>query len=76
MERDSYLVVPSGDAWAVKLNARVLGTFSSRGEAIQAAITVAHSSGQHGVPSEVLSQAPGGETHPIWVYGRDTYTGA
>ncbi len=74
MEKDSYLVVPPGEHWAVKLNGGTLGTFESRSEAIRAAITVAHSSGQHGVPSEVLSHAPGGETHPIWVYGRDTYS--
>ena len=75
MEKDSYLVVPAGEHWAVKLNSRTLGTFSSRSDAIQAAITVAHTSGEHGVPSEVLSQAPNGDTHPIWIYGRDTYSG-
>jgi len=76
MEQDRYIVVPCGEHWAVKLNGRVLGTFSERSDAIRAAITVANNSGQHGVPSEVLSQAPTGETHPIWVYGRDTLSGS
>jgi hypothetical protein len=74
-EKDRYCVVPSGEHWAVKLNGKVLGTFSERSEAIRAAITVANNAGQHGVASEVLSQAPNGETHPIWIYGRDTFSG-
>jgi hypothetical protein len=73
-EQDHYFVVPSGDHWAVKLNGKVLGTFSERSEAIRAAITVANSAGQHGIESRVLSQSSTGETHPIWVYGRDTYS--
>ena len=72
MEQDHYLVAPLGEYWAVKLNDKVLGTFAERSDAIRAAITVADSAGQHGIASEVLSQAASGETHPIWVYGRDT----
>jgi hypothetical protein len=74
MEQDRYFVVPSQDQWAVKLNHKILGTFADRNQAIRAAITAAEISGKHGLPAEVLTQAANGETHPVWTYGRDTFS--
>jgi hypothetical protein len=74
MQLDRYLVVPVGDWWAVQLGSAILGAFPQKGEAIQAAITVAVSSGKFGAQAEVVTQGPEGEFMPIWTLGLDGYS--
>jgi Uncharacterized protein conserved in bacteria (DUF2188) len=74
MQLDRYLVLPVDDRWAVQLERSILGVFSQKGEAIQAAITVAVSSGRYGTQAEVLTQGPDGEFTPIWTFGLDGYS--
>ena len=76
MPQDEYLIAPAGEHWAVKLNAQILATFADRGRAIEAAVTAAQHSGEHGIAAQVLSQARDGNVQPIWTYGRDTYSRA
>lgn len=71
MQLDRYLVVPVDDRWTVQLGSAFLGVFSQKGEAIQAAITVAVSSGAE---AKVLTQGPEGEFMPIWTFGLDGYS--
>ena len=73
MEQDQYLVAPLGERWAVKLRDNILATFSRRGEAIEAAITVAQSLGAQGIAGQVLSSDADGDIQPIWTYGVDAY---
>ena len=74
MQLDRYLVVPVDDRWTVQLGGSILGVFSQKGEAIQAAITVAVSSGRYGAQAEVVTQGPEGEFAPIWTLGLDGYS--
>jgi hypothetical protein len=74
MQLDRYLVVPVDDRWAVQLGGAILGAFSQKSEAIQAAITVAVSSGRYGAQAEVVTQGPEGEFAPIWTLGLDGYS--
>ena len=73
-QRDLYIVRSCGQQWAVYLEDRTLGTFGERGEAIQAAVLVAESSGRFGRASGVLSQDEDGHVLPIWQVGRDVYS--
>ena len=74
MQLGRYLVVPVDDRWAVQLGGSTLGAFSQKGEAIQAAIAVAVSSGKFGAQAEVMTQGPEGEFMPIWTLGLDGYS--
>lgn len=74
MQLDRYLIVPVDDRWAVQLGGAILGAFSQKSEAIQAAITVAVSSGRYGAQAEVVTQGPEGEFVPIWTLGLDGYS--
>lgn len=74
MQLDRYLVVPVDDRWAVQLRGSILGAFSQRGEASQAAIAVAVSSGQFGAHAEVVTEGLEGGFMPIWTLGLDGYS--
>jgi hypothetical protein len=74
MQLDRYLIVPADDGWAIQLNSAVLGTFSKKGEAIEAAIVVACSSGQQGIQAQVLTKGADGKIVPIWTFGQDSYS--
>ena len=74
MPLDRYFIVPVDDRWAVQLEGSILGAFPQKGEAIQAAITVALSSGKFGAQAEVMTQGQEGEFTPIWTLGLDGYS--
>jgi hypothetical protein len=74
MQLDRYLVVPVDDLWAVQLGGSILGAFSQEGEAIQAAIAVAVSSGKFRAQADVMTQDPEGDFMPIWTLGLDGYS--
>lgn len=74
MQLDRYFIVPAEDRWTVQLGMQVLGSFAEKGEAIQAAIAVAGSSGRHGSQAEVLTVGQDGEFSPIWTFGLDGYS--
>ena len=76
MQLDRYFIVPVEDHWSVQLGTKVLETFAKKGEAIQAAIAVARSSGRHRNQAQVLTKGQDGEFSPIWTYGRDDYSEA
>jgi hypothetical protein len=61
---DLFIVRASGNGWAVPLNEQTFGTFEGRLEAVQAAVTVAESSGRFGRTSAVVSEE-NGELLPI-----------
>ncbi len=74
MQLDRYQIVSVGDDWAVRLNEKLLKTFSLKAAAIQAAIEATQASGESGNAAEVLTQSEDGEFIPLWIYGRDAYT--
>jgi hypothetical protein len=49
-------------------------TFASKGGAVQAAITVACSSGKCGNQAVVLTKSTDGEFIPVWIHGLDCYS--
>ena len=73
-ERDTYIVQPSQERWAVRLSGETLAVFEGRSEAIQAAVVVAESSGRSGRASEVLSEQENGDMLLVWEVGRDAYS--
>ena len=74
MPLDRYLIVPADERWSIQLGENVLGTFAEKGEAIEAAILVACSSGKFGSQAQVLTEGEDGRFVPIWTYGQDSYS--
>jgi hypothetical protein len=74
MPPDRYLIVPADERWTVQFGDTVLSTFTKKGEAIEAAIVVACSSGKFGRQAQVLTKSEDGRFVPIWTYGQDSYS--
>jgi hypothetical protein len=71
MTPSGYLVIRSGDAWAIGSGNRSFGPFSEHVHAIDAAFDFAEKDGKSGRPAKVVVQEDGGTLRTVWTYGRD-----
>ncbi len=67
-----YFVLSTGKDWLVTLDGSVMGRYSSRTEAIEAAIIMADLMGAMQYDADVVLEAdPGSALETVWTYGRD-----
>ncbi len=67
-----YFVLSTGKDWLVTLDGSVMGLYTSRTEAIEAAIIMADLMGAMQYDADVVLEAePGGTLEMVWTYGRD-----
>lgn len=74
MQLDRYLIIPSGNQWAIRLNARILNTFRTKADAIRAAVEAARRSGEIGISATVMSQREDGAFVALLTFGQDGYS--
>lgn len=72
MARAHYYVLRRPSGWKVQLNG-VDYSYTTKGEAVRAAVDAAHSSGRNGHDAQVLIQGSDGKWQTEWTYGNDPY---
>jgi hypothetical protein len=72
MGRVEYVVVLDGGQPKINHNGKLYGPYSTRAEAIRAAIDTAFKAGEQGFNSHVLVQGQD-NLRVEWTYGRDPY---
>ncbi len=65
-------VMPDGDRWKVRHNF-YNKFYPARGEALLAAVDIAHAAALLHNDAEVLMHQPGGDHVVVWLAGRDPY---
>ncbi|MEP9389013.1 DUF2188 domain-containing protein [Mesorhizobium sp. KR9-304] len=70
MERMAYVVMPDGTGWKVKCNGVDYPYYSTRDEAVGAAVQAAYEAGRLGYDALVLIQDSEGRVQVEWTYGQ------
>jgi len=73
MPRAQYFVTRRNGEWKIRAGYRYSGPYSTKREALQAAIDFAERDGQAGREAQVLVQGEDRLFRPAWTYGRDPY---
>jgi hypothetical protein len=71
MQRMAYVVMPDGTAWKVKCNGVDYPNYSTRDEAVGAAVHAAFEAGKLGYDALVLIQDSEGRVQVEWTYGHE-----
>lgn len=72
-ERAQYFVVNDEGQWTIAYGEKRTDPYTSRAEAIRAAVNAAHRCGEKGQVAEVLVQNEDDSFRTEWVYGRGPY---
>ena len=70
MQRMAYVVMPDGPNWKVKCNGVDYPYYSTRDEAVGAAVQAAYEAGKLGYDALVLIQDSEGRVQIEWTYGQ------
>ena len=73
MSRLQYFVVLHEGQWKVKFEGKHYGPYRTQKDAMDAAVTAAHSSGQKGHDAQVLVQGRDNLFRTEWTYGNDPF---
>lgn len=71
MQRMAYVVMPDGPNWKVKCNGVDYPYYSTRDEAVGAAVQAAFEAGKLGYDALVLIQDSEGRVQVEWTYGQE-----
>ena len=71
MERMAYVVMTDSAGWKVKCNGVDYPYYSTRDEAVGAAVQAAYEAGRLGYDALVLIQDPEGRVQIEWTYGHE-----
>jgi hypothetical protein len=69
----TFIVERQSDAWIVKRQSQLLGSYSDRVHAISAAIDFANDEGNADREATVVVEEEGTDSQTVWTYGEDTY---
>ena len=70
MTPSGYLVIRSGDAWAIESGNRSFGPFPNMFTR-PTPLDFAEKDGKAGRPAKVVAREDGGALRTVWTYGRD-----
>ncbi len=74
MAAEEYIVYRAADQrWGLQFKGKVLALFPDKGQAIRAAVSIAHATARPGSPTIVLSEGADGASYPIWTSGKDSF---
>ncbi len=74
MAVEEYVVFQAADQrWGVQHRGKPLALFPDKGQAIRAAVSIAHATANPENPAIVLSNGAEGQTCPIWTFGKDGF---
>ena len=74
MAAEEYIVYRAADQrWGLQFKGKVLALFPDKGQAIRAAVSIAHTTATPEKPTAVFSEGAGGESYSIWASGKDGF---
>ncbi len=74
MPVEEYIVYRAADQkWGLQFKGKVLALFPDKGQAIRAAVSIAHATARPDSPAIVLSEGADGASYPIWTSDTDGF---